>query len=178
MEKAIVQNEETTRTIVHELQRRHEAELAQLRSEQEEAAADLQQLTDIRYTEDTCEAEVCDWSSSSDVDSSAGSEDLLPGAVVKLVGLATRPELNGRRGILVKYALEKDRWQVDLGVDLGIKLIKSCNVKATSGVNDWSFDIGFADAPQLRRNDLGLECDEGGVVRWDRVLSPTALSEF
>ena len=178
VDKAIEQNEETTRTIMHELQRRHESELAQMRNEVKEAVEELKQFKDERNKEEIGEPEVCDWTSSSDVDSSVGSEDLLPGTAVKLVGLASRPELNGRRGILLKYVLEKERWQVDLGVDLGIKLINGRNVKATTEYNDQSYVSFYADPPNLHRNDLGLQCDEGGAVEWDRVLCTTELAEF
>lgn len=177
-DQAIAANEETTRLIVRELQQRHEAELAQLRGEIEVATNKFKLMEDEFSGKAIGEPEVCDWASSSDDDSSAASDDLSAGMSVKLSGLASRPELNGRRGVLVKYVLGRERWQVDFGADFGIKLIKSCNMKTTAGYSDRSPTCFDAAPSTLHQNDLCLQCDDGGSVRWDRVLSPTELSEF
>ena len=123
--------------------------------------------------------EVCEWASSSDEDSSAASDDLSSGMSVTLIGLASRADLNECRGILVKHVHGRERWQVDLGTELGIKLIKGCNMKATGRHSDWNpacFDAGTPTGRHSDQNDL--QCDDDGAVRWDRILSPTDLCEF
>ena len=105
MDQAIAANEETTRSIVRELQQRHEPELAQLRYELKAATSKLKLMEDEFSSKNIGKAEVCEWASSSDEDSSAASDSLSARMCVKLIGLVSRPDLNGRRGILVKYVL-------------------------------------------------------------------------
>eukprot|EP00747_Dinoflagellata_sp_TGD_P191788 gnl/TRDRNA2_/TRDRNA2_55661_c0_seq1.p1 gnl/TRDRNA2_/TRDRNA2_55661_c0~~gnl/TRDRNA2_/TRDRNA2_55661_c0_seq1.p1 ORF type:complete len:322 (-),score=50.02 gnl/TRDRNA2_/TRDRNA2_55661_c0_seq1:47-1012(-) len=58
---------------------------------------------------------------------SAPNISLTAGSEVTIAGLASRPELNSKNGILVKYCREKGRWQVKTSD--GSVLLKASNLK-------------------------------------------------
>ena len=60
-----------------------------------------------------------------------GGHELYPGVSVRLTGLRVQVQLNGCLGTLVKFNTERDRWQVDLGVERGIVLLRTCSLSAS-----------------------------------------------
>ena len=53
-----------------------------------------------------------------------------PGAEVEVTGLVNRPELNGVRGVVVRYIPGKDRWEVKLNDGHGkASLLKAANLR-------------------------------------------------
>ena len=92
----------------------------------------LEQELDEEHSRDQAgtEIDLLNWMPSLDDGSSVCDDDLRAGMVVQLNGLESKPELNGRWGTLVKYDLEQECWQVDLGLALGIKLLKSSKLLA------------------------------------------------
>ena len=69
--------------------------------------------------------------------SSVAEDELTAGMQVQLRGLTGKAELNGRTGALIKFDVDGDRWQVDLGSAAGIKLVSSWNLLAC-GIPDVS----------------------------------------
>jgi len=126
--------------------------------------------------------EVCEWSPAVDDASIADEDRLCVGMAVQLNALKAKTELNGRRGTLIKFDVERDRWQVDLGIDIGIKLFKSCNLNPCMDV---AADLdagglqthGGGHEPIRHINDLDLPCSEEGIVDWVKVF-PDFCNDF
>ena len=57
---------------------------------------------------------------------------------VRLTSLLSQVELNVCLGTLVKFDTERERWQVDLGAERGIVLLKTCNLSASKEYEDIS----------------------------------------
>ena len=58
-------------------------------------------------------------------------DELSPGMSVRLTSLVSQVQLNGCLCTLVKFDTERDRWQVNLGAECGIVLLKTCNLSAS-----------------------------------------------
>ena len=173
-------NEATARELATKLQERHDAEIDRLMKENESIVIELRaeqskvqeqeqkSSTHATGTHKRCD-EVLDWGPCFDDASSAEEDQLCVGMAVQIKALSARPELNGRWGTLVKFDVERDRWHVDLGTELGIKLFKVSNLSAfadySTDIDDLGLGAGFdVKQPVTRRNDLGLPlCDDGGV---------------
>ena len=190
-------SEDVTRTICTELRSRFNEETTQLRQQLEEVTVQLcnereksnsmelalelksGQTSDycLPHVEDELDKEVLHWMPGFDSGSELSEPELEVGMVVQVYGLTSRPELNGRQGKLLKYDLERDRWQVDLGVDLGIKLLRSTSLLAHRQQEDApsQTDVGKC---RLHRNDLALPSNPDGSVDWKSVLPEDAFKEF
>ena len=110
-----------------------------------------------------------------------GDQDGARAYARELEALKAKAELNGRWGTLIKFDVERDRWQVDLGIDMGIKLFKACNLNPSIDAGTAVDADGFqtrGDGQQLmRHNDLKLPCSEDGNVDWIKVF-PDFCNEF
>ncbi len=61
-------------------------------------------------------------------------DELSPGMSVRLKSLVSQVQLNGSLGTLVKFGTKRDRWQVNLGAERGIVLLKACNLSASKSM--------------------------------------------
>ena len=141
-----MQNEASMRELATKLQARHEEEIDNFRNQKESIACELyaerskvielERSLQARFAEtpelvaDEGDEELLNWEPCIANGSSVCSEDLHGGMSVQLKGLVAKPELNGRWGSLIKFDVERDQWQVDLGVVWGIKLLRTCNLLA------------------------------------------------
>ena len=70
-----------------------------------------------------------------------------PGATVVIHGLEAAPELNEQRGKLVRFLLDKERWEVELEAGLGTRNLESKNLHVQGDGSEDSDDEG-SDADQ------------------------------
>ena len=61
-----------------------------------------------------------------------GIDLLRPREGVRLQGLKSRPELNGREGVLQHFVASKDRWAVEVNGEPGPMLFKLANMVPAS----------------------------------------------
>ena len=83
-----------------------------------------------------------------------GEHELYPGMSVRLRGLRVQVGLNGCWGTLVKFETDRDRWQVDLGVERGIVLLRTCNLSASQESEDLSDCASQSVPPQTQTRPM------------------------
>ena len=110
---------------------------------------DLQQMRAVGNNE------VFNWAMSDGSESLHGEEELCANMHVQIFGLVSKPELNGLHGILVRLeGVNGDRWQVDLGAALGVKLIRPSNLRCLGKQRDAAATSGNVTDIQYHSNDM------------------------
>jgi len=111
-------------------------------------------------------------STSLDVECGNASAELRCGQRVQVIGLQSRPELNGAVGRLVEFVESRAKWQVALDAGMGEKLLKAVNLVAIEDSEDGeereeAQDLGDEDFfAALQASRELAEADEAAQLLW------------